>query len=107
MQSSKRLLIKNILDYIEENYAEPITLNTLADRVHISKEYLCRIFSSMSESSPIEYLNRYRIQKSAYMLMSTSKRVSEISLSCGFNSSSYFNKLFLRYMGCTPTEYRK
>ena len=66
IQSSKSLLIKNILDYIEENYAEPITLNTLSERVHISKEYLCRVFRSMSESSPIEYLNRYRIQKSAF-----------------------------------------
>lgn len=107
LQSNKSLLIKNTLDYIENNYAEPISLQDMADSIHISKEYLCRIFHMMSDASPVEYLNRYRIKQSTALLLYTNRGISDISLSCGFNSSSYFNKLFLRYMGCTPSEYRR
>lgn len=107
IQNTKSILIKNILDYIENNYSEPISLQDMADYAHISKEYLCRIFNVMSDTSPVEYLNRYRIRQSTSLLIHTSRSISDISLSCGFNNSSYFNKIFLRHMGCTPSEYRK
>jgi len=107
IQNTKSILIKNILDYVEKNYSEQITLQDMADYVHISKEYLCRVFNAMSDTSPIEYLNRYRIRQSTSLLIHTDKAVSDIALTCGFNNSSYFNKLFLRYIGCTPREYRK
>ena len=102
----KSQLIKTVLAYIEENYAEPVTLQTLADSAHISREYLCRIFSDMSDVSPIVYLNRHRIKQSTHLLTHTDKSISEIATLCGFNGSSYYNKLFLRFIGCTPTEYR-
>jgi len=107
IQNTKSLIIKNVLDYIEQNYAEDISLQDMADYVHISKEYLCRVFNSMSDNTPIEYLNRYRIRQSTIAITHTDKTISDIALSCGFNNSSYFNKIFLRYMNCTPTEYRK
>ncbi len=106
-QNTKSTIIKNVLDYIEKNYSEDISLQDMADYAHISKEYLCRVFNSMSDSTPIEYLNRYRIRQSTSEIIHSDKTISDIALSCGFNNSSYFNKLFLRYMNCTPTEYRK
>lgn len=106
-QNSKSLLIKSVLDYVEKNYAENISLQDMAQYAHISKEYLCRIFNTMSDTTPVEYLNRYRVRQSSAMLVHTDKSVSDIALSCGFNNSSYFNKLFMRYMGCTPSEYRR
>lgn len=107
IQNTKSIMIKNVLDYIEKKYSEQISLQDMADYAHISKEYLCRIFRAMSDSSPIEYLNRYRIRQSTKLLINTNREISDISTSCGFNNSSYFNKLFLRHIGCTPTEYRK
>lgn len=107
VHSSKSKLVKEILDYMENNYTEQITLSDMAAHVHISREYLCRIFSRMSGMSPITYLNRYRVQKSMELLLETDKSITEIAHLCGFNHSSYFNKLFLGIAGCRPTEYRK
>lgn len=104
---SKMDVVKRVLDYIHNNYQNNMTLQDLADHAHVSREHLCRVFREVSESSPIAYLNRYRIMQSAYLLHSTRKSISEISSDCGFNNSSYFNKMFLRFMKCTPKEYRR
>ncbi|RGF95145.1 AraC family transcriptional regulator [Firmicutes bacterium AM55-24TS] len=72
----------------------------------MSKEHLCCIFRDISDTSPIVYLNRYRTTQSAYMLRNTNKSISEISSLCGFNNGSYFDKMFMRFMKCTPSEYR-
>ncbi len=100
-------LIKAVTDYIRDNYFRPISLQNLADQANISKEYLCRIFNEMTGVSPIYYLNWYRIRQSTDLLLESSRSISDIAFSCGFNNSSYYSKLFLRYMGCTPMEYRK
>lgn len=105
--NAKSILIKQVLDFIEDNYSEQISLQDMAKNAHISKEYLCRVFSSMYDTTPVEYLNRYRIRQSTSELLDTNRTVSDIALSCGFNNSSYYNKLFLRYIGCTPSEYKK
>lgn len=106
-QNPKSILIKNVLDYIENNYEKQISLIDMAEHAHISKEYLCRIFSSMYDTTPVEYLNRYRIRQSTGELLNTHRTISNIAISHGFNNSSYYNKLFLRYIGCTPSEYKK
>ncbi len=107
LENSRSLLVKEVLDYIRQNYGESVSLAQLAQQVHVSKEYLCRTFRALSDSTPIEFLNRYRIRQSTFLLVQTDKSVSEIAQSCGFNHSSYYGKLFLEYIGCTPTEYRK
>jgi len=107
VQNTKSTVIKTVLDYMKQHYPEPVTLQQLAEKAHVSKEYLCRLFHRLSGSSPMEYLNRYRIRQSTFLLLQTDERISDIALSCGFSHSSYFGKLFLEYMGCTPTEYRK
>ncbi len=107
VSDTKRLLVKEVLDYIRDYYDTEITLQNLAESAHISREYLCRIFHEMSGNSPIEYLNRYRIEQSTEFLLYSKKNVAEIAQLSGFNNSSYYNKLFLRYMGCTPSEFRR
>jgi len=107
VQSTKSTVIKTVLDYMKQHYQEPISLQQLAKEAHVSKEYLCRLFHRASGYSLMEYLNRYRIRQSTFLLLQTEERISDIALSCGFSHSSYFGKVFLDYMGCTPTEYRK
>lgn len=104
--STQSIWVKEVLDYIEQNFQNPITLQDLSAHVHISREYLCRIFSQFSQMTPITYLNQYRICKSMELLLETNKTITEIAGLCGFNHCSYFNKLFLQYVGCTPMEYR-
>lgn len=103
----KMMITKSILDYIHGHFHEKITLDDLSNHVHISGEHICRIFKETSELSPFVYLNRYRILQSADLILNTDKSISEIALSCGFNDCSYFNKIFRRFMDCTPTQYRK
>lgn len=100
-------IIKMTLEYIHKNYKNNITLSEIADYSFVSPEHLCRIFSQFSDVSPFSYLNRYRIMKSAEMLLEDNSPISKIASECGFNSSSYYNKMFLRFIGCTPGEYRK
>ena len=98
------------IHFIAEHYAEPITLDDIANAIHISKSECCRCFKRSISSSPIEFLIQYRIME-AIRKMQTKEAVSdsiaELAVSVGFNSASYFNKQFKRYLNCTPLEYRK
>lgn len=105
--SVKSNIIKTVIDYIKKNYSKTISLQELAEHVHTSREYLCRIFNEITSVSPVVYLNHYRIQQSTFLLLDNNLSISDIAFSCGFHNSSYFNKLFKRYMGCTPTEFRE
>lgn len=107
LQNPKGKLVKRMIKYIEAHYSETATLKDLCRENHISKEYGCRVFKEMSGTAPIGYLNEYRIQRSKELLSGTQLSVTEIASRCGFNSTSYFNKLFLRYSNCTPKNYRK
>lgn len=99
--------LKSVISYIETNYNRQITLNELADSCGLSAKYLCRLFSSVIGSSPIEYINGYRIECACALLVHTERTMLDIASNCGFNDQSYFIKLFKRYKGITPSEYRK
>lgn len=100
-------IIKKALEFIHCNYQNNITLSEMASHVFVSPEHLCRVFSQLSDVSPFQYLNRYRIIQSTRMLADRSVSISKIASTVGFNSSSYYNKMFQRYMGCTPGQYRR
>lgn len=98
--------LKTALTYMEQHYSEDIALQDLAKAAGLSREYFCRIFSEVSGTSPIDYLNQYRVKQSTLLLRDSSLTVSEISALCGFHSCSYFNKMFRRFVGKSPLEYR-
>lgn len=100
-------LIKSVLEYTELHYATPITLDDLAKVAGMNPKYFCRFFRSITHQTPIEYVNMYRIEKAAQMLHSTGLPVTEICMECGFNDSSNFIKVFRKYKGMTPMQYRK
>lgn len=101
--------IKGALTYIASHYAEPIALEDIASSVHISKSECCRCFKRRLQITPFEYLIKYRIYSACILMVQHSAKISisEIALKTGFNSSSYFNKMFRKYIGCTPTDFRK
>ena len=57
--------------------------------------------------SPLDYINQYRLQAAASLLLSTDMKITDISTRCGFSHHSYFAKLFARSMGCSPSAYRR
>lgn len=104
--SSERLnSIKNVLAYISENYNSNITLDTLAKIAGMNPRYFCRYFRSMTERTPIDYLNYYRIECACEMLSTKNISIKETAISCGFNDESYFIKTFHKYKGITPKQY--
>lgn len=97
--------LKEVLTYIEQHYAEPITLPELAESVHMSPKYFCRFFRQMTRRTPIDYLNYYRVECACQELSTTEKSVTEVALDCGFNDISYFIKTFRRHKGVSPGKY--
>ncbi|MCR5201688.1 MAG: AraC family transcriptional regulator [Lachnospiraceae bacterium] len=108
-----KVTIKNMerftpcFEYIKENLQYDITLKQLADIIPMSEGQFCRSFKKATGYTPIQYLNRCRILYSLELLSGTNKKISDIALSSGFENISYFNKVFLRTIGCTPKEYRE
>ncbi len=98
--------IKRAMAYIREHLCEEITLDDMAECAQMSKSYFCRRFNSLVHMTPFKYLNEIRIEKSCEMLKNTNLPIGEIALKCGFNSFSYYSKLFCEKMGCTPREYK-
>ncbi len=99
--------IKSILEYINGNYNREIVLSDLADTFHMSEGYFCKFFKLMVKMSVVDYINSYRINVSVALLKNTDKEIGEIASMAGFNNISYFNKIFRKYMHCTPTEFRR
>ena len=99
---------KDAISYIENHYGEAITLDDIAESIHVSKSECCRCIKRSMGMTPFEYLLRYRIMVAAGQLRTQEGKISisELAASVGFNSSSYFNKLFRKYIGETPTKYR-
>ena len=104
--SSEHERIKQMLLYLQENYAHPVTVAELAAHASICERECLRCFKNMLQLSPIQYLIRYRIARACALLREGDMSVLEISSRCGFESPSYFTKTFRKVTGCTPTEYR-
>lgn len=99
--------IKKMLDYIHGNYTAGITPQMIASSANISERECFRCFQKMIRITPVGYLLKYRISVAADRLSSTDEPVTSIALSCGFGSPSYFAKEFSKFIGCTPSAYRK
>ncbi|MBQ7065798.1 MAG: AraC family transcriptional regulator [Lachnospiraceae bacterium] len=93
--------------YIQKHYNDTISLDDIAASIHVSKGECCRCFKRSMNLTPFEYLMKYRIFMAAGTIRNNpSLSMATLASSVGFNSSSYFNKLFRKYLNCTPTEYR-
>lgn len=93
--------------YLDSNYAQPITLDSLADATHINKFYLSHTFTKHLGMSPITYLIQRRLQISKDMLTQTDHSIAQIASSSGFASQSYFSQIFKKFTGMSPNQYRK
>lgn len=98
--------INRVVEYINKNYAEPITLDSIASIAGFSKYYFSRLFTKYTSVSFSQYLLRKRIAVAAHLLCNTKLPIVQVSMQSGFSSLSTFNRTFKDTHGCTPTEYR-
>lgn len=99
--------VYQVADYISKHYTESFTLESLSAQFFISKYYLCRVFKEITGYSVNEYVNIHRIQQAKRMLEETDLNVAEVAARLGYESTSYFEKIFKRYMTISPLRYRK
>ncbi len=99
--------IRRIMEYIQIHYAEKITLEDLAEQIHLCKSESCRLFKRYMNESMFDYLLGYRVEKSLELLRQSGYDVTLVAGSVGFANPGYYAKIFKRKMGCTPLEYRK
>lgn len=98
--------IKNILKYCMENYTEPLSLESLAEALHLNKYYISHIFNERMNISYKGFINNLRVEHACSML-ERDANITDIAYACGFSSVRTFNRAFLKYMETTPRDYIK
>ena len=105
-KKSESDIIQSALNYIEENLDKPIQLSDVAKLIGVSEPYLSSFFKSSMNENFIPYVNRQKIKK-AKELLAEGKLVYQVSDFLGYESTTYFSKVFKRVEGVTPEQYRK
>lgn len=106
LDDEKTQMLKEIVAFINENYAEKIALTDIAEHFHMSHKYFCRFFKNNFSKTFVEYLNDVRIENSVHLLTTKNISVTEAAISCGFCNMSYFAHTFKKKMGCSPSQYK-
>ncbi len=99
--------VAQVIRYINENYNQITDIEEIATRFFISKFHLCRIFNKNLGIPLVTYLNTIKIREACRMMKAEGGNLTEIAMRCGFNSSSYFCKVFKSEKGISPTEYKR
>lgn len=98
---------KRALAFIEGNLGSKIGIAELSALVALSKCHFCRAFKLTLGTSPMAYVSIRRIERAKFLITSTSERLSEIALACGFADQSHFNRSFSRTVGTSPGLWRR
>lgn len=105
--SARQEQLTRLLSWIDENYTHPITLTSLSKVSGFSEKYLCRFFREQTSYTPIDYVNRLRVEKAADDMLHRHLSATEAAFANGFNDSAYFSKVFRRIKGTSPREFRR
>jgi AraC-like DNA-binding protein len=101
-------VLQMVLQYLTEHFDQPVSLEDLASLVNLRKEYLCTLFKSQMQQTIFQHLQVIRVAYARFYLSHYPEMtVKEIGLMCGFESSSYFCKVFKKLMKTSPEDYRR
>ncbi len=100
------LALTAMIGYVQKNYANKVILKDISSAGNCCKTKCSSLFQTYLSTSPMVYLNRYRLEKSVFLLQNTAMSVTEIAYACGFSNSSYFCEMFHRYYSTTPGKFR-
>ncbi len=104
---SIKLILRKAVEYLHEHYHEPITLNEVAEHTLVSTYYISRMFKKEMGKNFVDYLNELRIEKAKELLKDVRLKTYEVAEKVGIPDAHYFSRLFKKYVGMTPTEFRE
>lgn len=99
--------INKICRYIQDRAAVGVCLNEAAALVHLSPSAFCKFFRRSMNTSFSDYVNEVRVANACFLLLQSDKTVKEIAIETGYDSLTYFNRVFAKKKNCSPTAYRK
>ncbi len=105
--TDKKDVVQRAIHFMQENLNKKILLCDIATEVRLSVSYFSSIFETKTGSSPLKYLTLIRIREACHYLDYTDLKMSQISPLVGFDDALYFSRQFKKYMGISPSEYRK
>jgi AraC-like DNA-binding protein len=106
VEGERQLNIDTVIEFIENNYQENISLEKLAKMCHLSKFHFLRVFKKQTGFTPYEFITNYRMNMSKHFLIKTKSPVSEISEKVGYNNVNTYIKCFKNQTGTTPNRFR-
>jgi AraC-like DNA-binding protein/ligand-binding sensor protein len=92
--------------FAQAHFSEPVRTRDVAQAVHLSEQHFCRVFKSVTGITFTEYLARCRVENAKQTLRNSSLRITDTAFACGFQSITDFDRIFKRYVGRSPREYR-
>lgn len=103
----KEVLTEKAKVLLKSGYREKFSLDRLAGELYVNKYYLARVFKETTGHTLLWYHNHLRCREAGKLLAETDDPIALIAYKTGFVSASHFSRIFSRFLGCTPTEYRK
>ena len=107
VQSKPMHHVAAIMNFIDENYDKRITIEEIANKFYLNKNYMRTLFVKQLGLSPKQYLQRVRMKRAAFLLIETESDVALIAKSVGYDDALLFSKMFKQYWGVSPVQYRK
>lgn len=107
LDSSSSDLVNKVISFIEQNYADEISLGQIAENLNITASYLSNLFHKKINTTFLKYLTEYRMLKAKELLTNSSNQVKQVAEQVGYYSTRHFTKLFKEFYGCYPSEFRK
>lgn len=98
--------IKDIMDYIDSNYAHKITMQDMADVTFMTRVSFCKFFKKQFYKTFTQYLNEFRVRKACQQLQETNYQVARVALECGYENLAFFHRQFRKYTDFSPAKYR-
>ncbi|NDL68380.1 AraC family transcriptional regulator [Anaerotalea alkaliphila] len=106
-RSDLRVLSNQIKDYIDTHYSDELNLEVIAGAMNLSPYYLSHVFKKITGYSPMQYTLRRRIGEAQTLLITTELSITDIASRVGYGNPNYFNVIFTKNIGMSPSKYRK
>lgn len=105
-QHTKSYIIKQVREIVSSDLGPETSVKTIADRVYLHPVYLSKIYKAETGESLGDYIIRMRMERALYLLKHTNKKIYEVTSELGYQNPQYFSKMFKKYYGLTPNEFR-